>query len=345
MKNEEEKTNNEQITDDLDGDIIHPDEQEQPQASTWDNEQVEDDVYSGRDREQLKEIYVLTIPNKKKLKSGEDNPGYGLLCLDKELTIPPAETIPCVVLKRIRPNIESVPFNESEGLKPWEKTLGYSLDGIKPTPNALGEYFQSCVNPQTGKPFACCSRPTEYEDGKQQVLPLDAERQALITKKDFPYLSKDMKIETEGECWRGRWANTLPESDRKKWGITSQKAKPRCDEHVIIFAWHLTQELLFAGYFKRASLAGANNFLSGFKRTTGPNAKSIPLYTREALISIRHHETYSIPVITNTGKEANYSKIKPVVDWFRGREGDFVRNLSLVLTELREQEAQKKEDA
>jgi len=331
--------NNEKI-DDLEGDILF--DPEPLEENPWDKEKAEEDVHTKRDDRSVtsKEIYTLSIPNTERLKNGEPNPGYNKLCLDKDHSIPPATEIPCVVLKRIRPNIESVPWNESQGLPPWEKTIGYSFDGEIPTPNKKGDYFPSCIDPFTEKPYAYCSLPTEY-DGNRDIVVRDIDYKAVrtITRKDFSYLSKDAAIEVCGECPRGRWANTMSDVDRKKYGIRTNTKPPSCDEHILMYCWHLNLKLLFVIYFKRSSLGGASNFLGSFARKSGDeDIHRLPLFRYESIIRIKQLERHSIPVISNTGKEANYREIKPIVEWFKTRENDFVRNLSITLQELKEAE-------
>lgn len=335
MQKENKPESPDLIGDDLDGDILDPPKDEA--VSPWDKEEAEPDVYDEKDSTTSREIYVMGIPNEPKLKSGADNPGYRKVCFDKEMTIPPADSVQCVVLKRIRPNIEQVPFNESKGLEPWEKILGYSLDSIRPTPNTQGEYFPSCISSETGMPYCRCSSPSVFEDGEVVEKEIDTDIEEDITKKIFPYLKSKEVIKAKGECYRGRWANTIPEATRKALGVRSIKDKPICDHHIIIYAWHLGERFLFSGYFKRASLKGADNFLASFKRNIGPETKRLKLPSRVAEITVKDCGQYAIPVISNTGREANYTQIKPIMEWFKEREGRFVRNTSVSLEEMKEQ--------
>jgi len=340
MKNERETKDIGKIEDDLAGDIL-----KQPEdipgviltTNPWDSEEVKNDVYDRRDSEVTRNIFTLTIPNNQYLENGQENPGYHKLCIGRDYSqFQPEDSIECVVLKRVRPNIESVPYNESRGLEPWERTVGYSLDGIRPTPNAKGEYFQSCIDPFTSKPYAMCSQATEFNKRERVVKSLDTDT-SVITNKDYSYLPKETKIECCGECPRARWGNTMTAEDRKKYGIRSVETKPSCDEHILMYCWHLTRKLLFVVYYKRASLSKADSFLAGFKRSSGPTGKKgIPLYRYISLLSVEVVSAYVIPVITNTGKESDYSVMKPVVEWFEERESEFIRNQALVLQEMKE---------
>lgn len=323
------------IGDDLDGDILSPPKQDG--VSPWDIEKAEADIYDGKDSTASREIYVMGIPNEPTLKNGSDNPGYRKVCFDRDMTIPPADMVQCVVLKRIRPNIEQVPYLESKGLEPWEKYMGYSFDSVRPTPNTSGEYFPSCIDPDTGMPFCRCSYPSEFEDREVVEKSIDTEIEEEINKKIFPFLKTKDTIKAKGECWRGRWANTMPEAERKAYGIRSAKDKPICDHHIIIYAWHLAERFLFSGYFKRASLRGADSFLSSFKRTVGPETKKLALPSRIAEIRVKDCGQYAIPVITNTGREADYAQIKPIMEWFKEREGRFVKNIAITMEEMKEQ--------
>jgi hypothetical protein len=127
----------------------------------------------------------------------------------------------------------------------------------------------------------------------------------------------------------------MTDKDRKQYGIKSPNKAPDCDNHIILYCWHLIEELLFVAYFKRSSLNKAASFLTTFSKTSGPVKKKLPTYKFESLIRVEHSGNYAIPVISNTRKEADYGKLKPVVDWFNEREDQFVRNLSLVLEEMK----------
>jgi hypothetical protein len=164
----------------------------------------------------------------------------------------------------------------------------------------------------------------------------------MINRQTFDYLPEGMEIKCQGECPRARWGNTMTEEDRKKYSVRTEKAKPFCDEHIILYCWHLYREVLFAQYFKRASLDDADDYLKGFNRG-GPSGGKLPLYRFVSRISIKHVEEYAIPTIVNTGVEADYNKIKPIVDWFDEREGDFVRNLSVSLQDMEEKAAEEEE--
>lgn len=297
--------------------------------SPWDNSEVDDD--DDRDGEPSKRIYTLSVPNEEEV-NGRPNPGYRKLCLDsKKWTFPPEDKTECVVLSRIFPNIYQVPFNESKGMEPWEKMLGYSFDGIQPAVNLGGDCFEECCNVYNDDmPYLNCSIEPPYDPSKKnKAVALDNAVGSLV----IPGSKKTLAA--EGECPKGRWSNTLDAKTRKLYGIKSDKAPPMCDKHIIFFCWHLKFEVAFAAYFKRTSYASARAFLSSRTRGLGDNQKKYPFRAFLAQISVEKEGRYARMRIDNTGEWSDPDIVTPAYNYFDENRSKFVKNLALVLEDMK----------
>lgn len=320
----------------LDGDMLPPDTEETDdlpapppmpteEDNPWAGETRKKDEYSDRDGEQRTRSYTLSIPN------DEDAEGRGMLCLDvKNMSLAPQESFECVVIERIMPNIYSVPFNEAKHLKSYEKTIGYSLDGLHPTPDSNGNVCEECLN-KDGIPFLYCSIEPPYNPDKKPT-PL------LTDKGKLP----GTKIAAQGECPWGRWGNTLEAKARKEWGIKNPKAKPSCDAHIIMFIWHLGYDVLFTAYHKRTSLPNAKDFVASCTRGMGDNAVEYPFHAFVARYTVIKQDKYFIPKITNTGQWSDRKRIEPVVEYFNANRDSFIKNMMLVWEEQRKKDEQGK---
>jgi hypothetical protein len=322
------------MSDDLDGDILAPNrKKDEPEtvSNPWDNEEAEKDRFSGRDQEQGRELYNLSIPNNEVFDDGSDNPGYHRLCLDKKQTIPPSDLIRSVVLARLRPNIAQLPYNESKGMPAYEKMIGYSFDGISPTPDSTGKYMDQCCGPDE-TPFACCSIAPDWDGGEPTPTAL-LTTERTVTPKDFDYLKKGSKIKTKGECPWGRWGNGMIDKDLKKFNMRAT-AKPTCIENIIFLHYHLDLGIYFNSYWKVMSKKSADAFITSFKLGN----KEQPLRRYIAEITVKAESTYVVPFIQNTREEADYALIKPVWDYFQENQDKFIRNTALVMEELRQKD-------
>jgi hypothetical protein len=302
--------------------------------SPWDN--AEPDEADPRDGEPSKRIYTLSVPNEEEV-GGKTNPGYQLLCLDaKKFTLPPEKMIECVVLARIFPNIFQVPYTESRSMKPWEKMLGYSFTGLHPSVNLAGECFEECTNVHNNDiPYYLCSIEPPYDPSKKsRIVSLSQDKGEL----KVPKSKKALKA--EGECPKGRWANTLDVKTRKLYGIKTDKAPPMCDKHIIFFSWHLKYEVVFASYFKRTSYPSAKTFLSTRIRGVGEGAKEYPFRAFVANISVEKEKSYARSRIDNTGEWSDPSVVEPAFNYFMENKNRFVKDLALVLEDMK-----KKHDA
>ena len=99
---------------------------------------------------------------------------------------------------------------------------------------------------------------------------------------------------------------------------------------------------MFVSYFKRSSYGGATSFLNTFVQP-GPEGRRHPLSRYESLITVRKEGKFAVANIANTREEADYDKIKPVMEWFKERKDHFIRNLALVLEEQKIQDMQEME--
>lgn len=315
----------------LDGDLLPPDDLPKPppisgDENPWADSKREEDEYSDSDGASRTRIYTLTIPNDDEAK------GYGHLCLDtKNFSLAPQKSFECVVIYRIKPNIMNVPFNESRGLKSYERTTGYSLTGKHPTPDSQGNFCPECLNSDDVPFFQCSITPPYTKDKK--TTPLSIESGVI----------PGTKIKGVGECPKGRWGNTLPAKVRKEYGIRSERAKPMCDKHIILFAWHLDYDVLFNGYFKRTSLPFATEFLASCTRGMGDDATQYPFHAFIARIEVEKVESYFIPKIINTNKWSDRRKIEPIVEYFKENKSRFVRNMMLVWEEMKNKDAKAEE--
>lgn len=302
--------------------------------SPWDDTPADDE--DPRDGEPSKRIYTLSVPNEETI-DGKTNIGYQQLCLDpKKFTLPPEKVIECVVLARIFPNIFQVPYNESKGMKAWDKMLGYSFDGLHPSVNLAGECFEECLNVHNDDiPYLLCSIEPPYDPSKKsKITPLSKEKGSL----DIPKSKKSLAA--EGECPKGRWANTLDVKIRKMYGIKTDKAPPMCDRHIIFFSWHLRYEVVFASYFKRTSYASARAFTASRIRGVGESARKFPFRAFVANISVEKEKNYARSRIDNTGEWSDPSIVEPAFNYFEENKNRFVKNLALVLEDRKKKDAE-----
>ncbi len=284
----------------------------------WSGEKRKEDEFSDRDGEARVKLYTLSIPNEP-LKKGNPNPGFRRLCLDQDGAIAPRDVIRCIVIDRTLPKLAQVPYKEGKKLpkdEPWRKYLGYSRDGLSPTPDSQGNFMPMCVGPDS-KPWTKCSLPSIFKDGEVQEIPLE-----------------------EGECPRGRWGNSMVDIDRTKFKVDITDS-PKCDDQIILYLWDLDMMIPFVAYFKIMSYASARDFLASCTRSIGGEKKEYPFYSFVAQISIEDKAEYVIPNIINTNQFTEPAKVKPIINWFDDNRDKLVRNLSVQMEEMKKKKAEK----
>ena len=292
----------------------------------WAGEEATADKFDDRDKEQTVRLYKAFIGNTATL-DGKLHPGFRKLCLDKNLEILPRDSIRCVALERRRPRLAQVDYDKRDKLKDsLDRYLGYSHDGYRPSMDPDGNFLSMCIS-DNGKPFACCSSRTNFEDGAPCIDPLSDEK--------HEYKRGDVKITGEGECPKGRWGNSLTEEDRLRFKI-GEDDKPKCPEQVSIYFWDLDLNVPFVVYFKVKSLKTAETFIASFFDGFGENRKKRPLYSYEAQIMVEDHGNYATPKLINTKKPTKKNRVQPIVDWLEGSKGLFIRPVVDVIKEIRE---------
>jgi hypothetical protein len=284
----------------------------------WAGEGRAQDEFSDRDGEARVRIYSLSIPNKP-TKDGNPNLGFRRLCLDKDYAIAPRDVIRCVVLHRTLPKLAQIPYKEAEKLpkdEPWRKYLGYSMNGISPSPDSQGNCFSMCVGPDK-KSWAQCSSPSVFKDGEVVEVPLE-----------------------DGECPWGRWGNSMIDADRTRFKIANTDT-PECNDQVVLYCWDLDLMIPFIAYFKITSISSARDFIASCSRNIGGEVKEYPFYAFVAQIIIDDKGQYVVPKIVNTNQYTEPAKIKPIIGWFVENKEKFVRNLSLQMEDAKKKKAEK----
>lgn len=287
----------------------------------WAGQARKKDEYSDRDAKPRVKIYTLGIPNKP-MKDGAVNPAYRRLCLDSKLAIAPRDLIRCIVFHRTYPNIAQIPYKEQSKDEPWKNYLGYSMDGIKPTPDSTGKFMKFCSqdvakNLDTGEmgwkesPFLMCSQPTVFKDGEPQETSLDVR-----------------------ECPWGRWGNSMSLADREKYKIKAD-TRPLCNDHIILYCWDLDIMVPFRAYFKVTSLGSARDFLGSCSRGVGDDITKYPFYAFEAQITVEDHDEYATAKIMNTNKFTDPNRISPIVNWFEANKDIFVQNTAVQMEDMK----------
>ena len=291
----------------------------------WAGEEAESDKFDDRDREQTVRLYKMFIGNTP-LMDGKQHPGFRKLCLDKNLEILPRDMIRCVALERRRPRLAQVDYDKRDKLKDsLDRYLGYSHDGSRPSMDPDGNFLPLCIG--SGKPFACCSHRTTFEDRVPVMESLS----------DETYAFKRDKITQDGvgECPWGRWGNSITEEDRLRFKI-GEEDRPRCPEQVSIYFWDLDLSIPFVVYFKVKSLKTAEAFIASFFEGFGEHRKKRHLYSYEAHIGVEDKGNYAIPRLMNTKKPTKKKLVAPIVDWWNSSRGQLVRPLVDVIKEIRE---------
>ncbi len=325
-----DKDREEKSIDEIEGEVKAPDLSDG--TDDWAGEEAASDKFDGRDRDQTVRLYKLFIGNTP-LSEGKQHPGFRKLCLDKNLEILPRDMIRCVALERRRPRLAQVEYKEREKLKnSLDRYLGYSHDGNRPSMDVDGNFLPLCI--ANGKPFACCSHRTTFEDRVPVMEPLSDET--------FTHERGKIKQDAAGECPWGRWGNSITEEDRARFKIGDED-RPRCPEQVSIYFWDLDLNLPFVVYFKVMSLKTAEAFIASFFDGFGEHRKKRPLHSYEAHIMVEDKGNYALPKMIQTKKPTKKQLVGPIVDWWNSSRSQLIRPLVDVIKEIKERS--EKEDS
>ena len=297
--------------------VAAPDLDAKEEPAVEESERVSDE-FSEDDKEQRMILYNSFIPKDNALLDDKvtPNPAYRKINLDRDGQLGYWDSLRSSVLERRRHRVCEVPYKKRDSIpkeEPWKRYLGFSFNNKTPSINEVGECLVCCKHPETGVPFAMCSKPTTFEDGEAKIEPLE-ECKATLKSTDGK-----KKVKADGECPFGRWKNTLDDDVKEFFKIKAgENDAPLCNKQLVLYQWALDLAVPFRTIFKSTAQPSAEKALAECSTGYGASLRKLDFWKFVMHLEVHDGGTFVRPNITNTRERTNTDEMEPVVGWWIG---------------------------